>query len=82
VDKYGRAGQATDDNIIRRMRFACWITKAADTHSKCLILIACPQQQWLCERVSLLRNSYIFGLLNLLSHHSNLDYTCAVLIVI
>jgi hypothetical protein len=32
VGKYGRAGQATDDNIIRRMRFACWITKAADTH--------------------------------------------------
>jgi len=21
--KYGRAGQATDDNIMRRMRFAC-----------------------------------------------------------
>jgi hypothetical protein len=21
------------DNIIRRMRFACWITKATDTHS-------------------------------------------------
>ena len=24
VEKYGRAGQATDDNIIRRMRFACY----------------------------------------------------------
>jgi hypothetical protein len=23
VEKYGRARQATDDNIIRRMRFAC-----------------------------------------------------------
>jgi hypothetical protein len=32
--KYGTAGQATDDNIIQRMRFACWITKAADTHSE------------------------------------------------
>jgi hypothetical protein len=31
VKKYGRARQATDDNIIRRMRFACWITKATDT---------------------------------------------------
>jgi hypothetical protein len=34
VEKYGRARQATDDNIIRRMRFACWITKATDTHSE------------------------------------------------
>ena len=24
--QYGTAGQATDDNIIRRMRIACWIT--------------------------------------------------------
>jgi hypothetical protein len=24
VEKYGTARQATDDNIIRRMRFACW----------------------------------------------------------
>jgi hypothetical protein len=39
VEKYGRARQATDDNIIRRMRFACWITKATDTHSQYVILI-------------------------------------------
>jgi hypothetical protein len=26
-----RAGQATDDNIIRRKRIACWITKATNT---------------------------------------------------
>jgi hypothetical protein len=31
VDKNGKAGQATDDNIIRRMRIACCITKATDT---------------------------------------------------
>jgi hypothetical protein len=40
VEKYGRARQATDDNIIRRMRFACWITKATNTHSECVIRIA------------------------------------------
>jgi hypothetical protein len=34
VEKYGTARQATDDNIIGRMRFACWITKATDTHSE------------------------------------------------
>jgi hypothetical protein len=33
VEKYGRARQATDGNIIRRMRFACLITKATNTHS-------------------------------------------------
>jgi hypothetical protein len=33
VEKYGTAGQATDGNIIRRMRTACWITKATDTHT-------------------------------------------------
>jgi hypothetical protein len=31
VEKYGRARHAADDNITRRMRIACWITKAADT---------------------------------------------------
>jgi hypothetical protein len=58
VEKYGRARQATDVNIIRRMRFACWITKATDTHSEYVILIAFPRQQWLRERASLLR-SYV-----------------------
>jgi hypothetical protein len=32
VEKYGTAGQATDNNIIQRMRFACWIIKATDIH--------------------------------------------------
>jgi hypothetical protein len=38
VEKYGTARQATHYHIIRRMRFACWITKATDTHSECVIL--------------------------------------------
>jgi hypothetical protein len=58
VEEYGTARQATDDNIIRHMRFACWITKATDTHSECVILIAFPRQQWLHERVSMLRCTY------------------------
>jgi hypothetical protein len=59
VEKYGRARQPTDDNIIWRMRIACWITKATDTHSECIILIAFPWQQWLRERSSVLRYTYI-----------------------
>jgi hypothetical protein len=53
--KYGNARQAADDNIIRRMRITGWITKATDTHSECVILIAFSQQQWLRERASVLR---------------------------
>jgi hypothetical protein len=34
------------------MRFACRITKATDTHSEYVILIAFPRQQWLRERAS------------------------------
>jgi hypothetical protein len=58
VEKYGTARQATDDNITRRMRFACWITKATDTHSGYVILIALPRQERLRERASMLRYTY------------------------
>ena len=37
-----RAGQATDNNIKRRMRFVCWIQKATNAHSEYVILIAFP----------------------------------------
>jgi len=40
--KYCTAGQATDDDIKRRLRLACWITKATDTYSEYVIGIVCP----------------------------------------
>ena len=40
VEKYGRARQVTGDNIIKRARFACRITKAPDRHSEQVTLIA------------------------------------------
>jgi hypothetical protein len=43
---------------IWRMRTACWITKATDTHSECVILIAFPLQQRLHDRASVLRYTY------------------------
>jgi hypothetical protein len=58
VEKYGTARQATDDNIIRRMRFAWWITKATDTHSEYVRFIEFPREQWLRERASILRCTY------------------------
>ena len=52
VEKYLRTRQATDVNIVRRMCFAWWISKATDTHSEYVIIIAFPRQQWLRERAS------------------------------
>jgi len=53
--------------IIWRMRIACWMTKATNTHSEYVILIAVPLQQRLHERASVLRYTYIAGLVNLRS---------------
>jgi hypothetical protein len=50
---YSQTGH--NNNIIRRMRFACWITKATDTQLDYVTLIAFPRQQWLRERSSILR---------------------------
>jgi hypothetical protein len=58
VEKIGRARQAQGDNIIRRMRFACWIIKATDTHWEYVIMFAFTPQQWLRERASLLLYTY------------------------
>jgi len=65
AEKYGTARQATDDITIWRMRFACWIKKATDTHSQHVTFIAFPQQQWLHERASMLRYTYIASLIAL-----------------
>jgi hypothetical protein len=58
VDNYGRALLATGD-IIGRMRIACWITKATDTHPEYVVLFAVFLQQWLYESASALRYTYI-----------------------
>jgi hypothetical protein len=48
VEKYGTTGQATGDNVIRRMHFANWIVYIRlrmHTQSN----TAFPLQHWLCE---------------------------------
>ena len=55
MEKHGTTGQATDDNTIRRTQFACRVTKVTESHSEYVILIAFALQQWLRERVSVLR---------------------------
>ena len=56
--KKDTARQATDDNMAHA-RIACWITKATDTHSEYVTVLALARQQWLCEHVSILRYTYI-----------------------
>jgi len=57
--KYCRIRQVTDDNIIRRTRFSGWIPKTINTHSEYVILNAFQLQQWLHERASMLRYTYV-----------------------
>ena len=58
MEKYCRAGQATDDNMAHAY-FMLDTSGYKYTHSGCLIHISFPLQQWLNERVSLLRYMYI-----------------------
>jgi len=44
---------------IWRMRIACWITKATNAHTDCVILIVFPVQQWSHEGASMLLYTYI-----------------------
>ena len=39
VEKCGIVRQTTDDNIIRCMRFAGWVSKATNTYSEYALLI-------------------------------------------
>jgi len=41
------------------MCIACWVIKARNTHSEYLILIDFPLHQWLHERATVLRYTYI-----------------------
>ena len=62
---------------IWRSRFACWVPKATNTHSKPLILIAVPQQQWLREGASVLRYTFSACLVPPQLRHRNV---CSLLI--
>ena len=41
------------------MRVTCWMPKATNSHTCCVILTAFPLQKWLHERASMLRYTYI-----------------------
>jgi hypothetical protein len=46
------------------MRFACWITQATQTRTYCTMLLAFLRQQWLRERASVFRCTYIAWLVS------------------
>jgi hypothetical protein len=52
VEQYGEP-ETPQMTTIRRMRIACWISKATD-----IVLIAFPRQQWLRERAPMLRYTF------------------------
>jgi len=56
---------------IWRMRIACWIPKATDTHLQYVIRFAFPLQQWLHDRASMLRHTYIACLVLIGSSFTN-----------
>jgi len=57
VEWYGRAIHVTDGNIMRHVRFECWIPKATDTHSEYVIFIVFPRRQlWSYTPLSVLYN--------------------------
>jgi hypothetical protein len=77
----GGAEQATGENVIRRMRFACWVTKVTNTPSEYVIFIVLPPQHWLRERALVLCYSALHVVLSLSSNFDELwhsyDFSCA-----
>jgi hypothetical protein len=50
AQKYSTAGHRPQ-MAIWRMRTACWIPNATNTHTEYAMVISFPLQQWLLERV-------------------------------
>jgi len=73
VEKFCRVGQAKDDSTTHVP--ACWIPKATNTLSEYVIFIAFPLQQWLHERASMLRYTYIVSPVTSMELVSKFSYT-------
>jgi hypothetical protein len=77
IKKLCTAGQATGDNITRRMRFSCWITKVRNRHSEYVIIIIIFSKATLVSRArlivlfrrTLLRMLALYHLYNLRRRH-------------
>jgi uncharacterized membrane protein len=56
-----------DDNIIRRMRFACWVTKVADTHTLILCNAYCFSTATVVTRTRLNVTLYVSYIVDLVT---------------
>jgi len=54
-----RPDRTQGETTVWQMRFSSRITKATNPHSECVIIIVFLQPQWLHERASMLRYTYI-----------------------
>jgi len=59
---------------IWHMHFTCWILKAVNTHSECVILVVFPLQQLLHECISVLHYMYIICLVGLLLYFDSKNF--------
>ena len=59
MGKYVEAGQATDDIVVLRMCFACYVPKATNTRSEYVILRTFLRYKLLQKRTCILRYTYI-----------------------
>ena len=59
-----RTREASGDNVVHV--FSCWLTKATNTHSQYVILIAIPLQQWLWEHALMVHYIYCACLVTIL----------------
>ena len=44
MEKFGRAGQVSYDDVLRRMKFTYCVTEDTDTHSEYVIFVFVRQQ--------------------------------------
>ena len=59
MEKCGTARQSIEENTLRPMRVACWITKAKNTYSECVIIIILRRKNSYVNARLFLRYTYI-----------------------
>jgi hypothetical protein len=69
VKKYDTARLVSGDHIIRRMYFACQITKATDTHSEHVVFIPFFATTMVTQTLSVIPYKYIVCLVKNYVHH-------------
>ena len=57
-ETYGKSGHATDSSTVRRIVYACWITKATKSHSHYVILTAFLRQYLLHPLLNVTLNTH------------------------